>query len=144
MKGKYILGRVLHILLVVLLTYTLLRLLYWSFSQLADDARQGNFAPHPVNDAENMEPQKPSPQKIVRPPSFRRQMGKLTPIGGVLEHALAVLRPGPLSQCMRGVQGRLSAERLLVCGGCQGLGLRDVKHLDEEMRYRYGTSTRGK
>ncbi|KAF2437584.1 hypothetical protein P171DRAFT_491926 [Karstenula rhodostoma CBS 690.94] len=61
MKGRHLLGRVLHVLLVLSLIYTLLRLLYWSFLRLAEDAQQGNFAPHPMSD----DPEKPSPQKIA-------------------------------------------------------------------------------
>ncbi|KAK7190331.1 hypothetical protein PSPO01_03306 [Paraphaeosphaeria sporulosa] len=65
MKGRHFIGRVLHVLLVLSLIYTLLRLLYWSFSRLADDAQQGNFAPHPASDVDSAEPEKLSPQKIA-------------------------------------------------------------------------------
>jgi hypothetical protein len=71
MKSRYLLGRVLHVLLVLSLTYALLRMLYWSFSRLADDAQHANFAPHPVSDAESDEARRPSPQKIVRLPLLR-------------------------------------------------------------------------
>ncbi|KAF9732598.1 hypothetical protein PMIN06_009494 [Paraphaeosphaeria minitans] len=65
MKGRHLLGRVLHVLLVLSLTYSLFRVLYWSFSRLADEAQQGNFAPHSVSDAESAGPEKSSPQEIA-------------------------------------------------------------------------------
>jgi hypothetical protein len=70
MRNRHLLGRVLHVVLVVSLTYALLHLLYWSFSRLADDAQHANFAPHPVSDAESVDAEKPGPQKIVRFPLF--------------------------------------------------------------------------
>ncbi|KAL1597691.1 hypothetical protein SLS60_008177 [Paraconiothyrium brasiliense] len=65
MKNRHVLGRILHVLLVLSLSYALLRVLYWSFMLLADDAQQANLAPHPESDVEKTESDKPNPQKIA-------------------------------------------------------------------------------
>ncbi|KAF1968890.1 hypothetical protein BU23DRAFT_255153 [Bimuria novae-zelandiae CBS 107.79] len=68
MRSRQILGRALHALLVLTLSYLLLHVLYWGFTLLAEDARQEHAAQHPVSNVENIEDvgnDKPTPQQIA-------------------------------------------------------------------------------